>query len=332
MWFVCQQLVRVKLLFFSLLGQPVDLLLGELRKTAKKIKLIFQKQKFTTQRCCCPLEETTEVTTVFLKLQTTLYSVLPGKIQKKGISTEGSHATGCAMLHQLKPQPRRSKIPVAVVPGSTGGLSSVAGMFPCAIPTLRGSCRCFSPGPSRALASPSCAPPARGGTEEGLTRDLDSLAVPLLLQDCVGALQAGVAPPQLLADEAIEDVEADEEQDKVGDGDPEHGGQQAGFHGLWGGLALAGEVGVVVGLLHADQEEGGAGREEGEGPEDANDSLHPALGDDHLGLEGEADDEVALHGEGGDVEDGAVGAALAEVVGEVAQQLPEDPGRERQRR
>lgn len=136
MWFVCKQLLRIKLLFSSLPGQPEDLLLEELLKTAKKIKLIFQKQKFTTQRCRCPLEESTDVTTGFVKLQTTLYSVVPGKIQKKGISTEGSHAAACAMLHQVKPQPWGSEKPAAAVPGSTGGLGSVAGMLPCAIAPL----------------------------------------------------------------------------------------------------------------------------------------------------------------------------------------------------
>lgn len=150
--------------------------------------------------------------------------------------------------------------------------------------------------------------------------------MPLLPQERAGAPQAGAAPPQLAADEAVEDAEAGDGQDEVAGGDPEHGGQQAGLQRLRGGLALAAEVSVVVGLLHADQEEEGAGGEEGKGPEDADGGFHPALGDDHLGLEGEADGEVALHGEGGDVEDGAVGAALTEVVREAAQQLPEDPG------
>lgn len=48
------------------------------------------------QRCCSPLEETADVTTVFLKLQATLYLALPGKIQKTGFSTEGSRAAGRA--------------------------------------------------------------------------------------------------------------------------------------------------------------------------------------------------------------------------------------------
>lgn len=160
----------------------------------------------------------------------------------------------------------------------------------------------------------------------GLTQDPDSLAVPLLPEESAGAPQAGVAPPQLAANAAVEDAEAGDGQHEVAGGDPEHGGQQAGLQRLRGGLALAAEVSVVLGLLHADQEEEGAGGEQGEGPKDADGGFHPALGDDHLGLEGEADSEVALHGEGGDVEDGAVGAALAQVVREAAQQLPEDPG------
>lgn len=50
------------------------------------------------QRCCCQLEETADVATVFLKLQAgSLYSILPGKIQETGISMEGSPADGCAM-------------------------------------------------------------------------------------------------------------------------------------------------------------------------------------------------------------------------------------------
>lgn len=160
----------------------------------------------------------------------------------------------------------------------------------------------------------------------GLTQDPDCLAVPLLPEERAGAPQAGVAPPQLAANEAVEDAEAADGQDEVAGGDPEHGGQQAGLQRLRGGLALAAEGSVVFGLLHADQEEEGAGGEQGKGPKDTDGGFHPALGDDHLGFEGEADGEVALHGEGGDVEDCAVGAALAEVVREAAQQLPEDPG------
>lgn len=91
MGFVSKQLVGAKLLFFSLLGQPVNLLLGEQQMTTKN----FQKQKFSMQRC--PLEETADVNTVFLKLQATLYLFLPGKTQKTGISTEGSRAAGCTM-------------------------------------------------------------------------------------------------------------------------------------------------------------------------------------------------------------------------------------------
>lgn len=160
----------------------------------------------------------------------------------------------------------------------------------------------------------------------GLTQDPDCLAVPLLAEERAGAPQAGAAPPQLAADAGVEDAEAGDGQHEVAGGDPEHGGQQAGLQRLRGGLALAAEVSVVVGLLHADQEEEGASGEQGKGPKDTDGGFHPALGDDHLGFEGEADGEVALHGEGGDVEDGAVGAALAEVVREAAQQLPEDPG------
>lgn len=74
---------------------------------------------------------------------------------------------------------------------------------------------------------------------------------------------------------------------------------------------------MVVGLLHADQEEE-AGQEEGKGPEDASDSLHPALGKNHLGLEGKADNKAAVQGEHDDVEDSTVGGA--------AQQLPKDTG------
>lgn len=183
----------------------MDLLPGELQKTAKKIKLIFQKQKFTTRRCCCPLEETTDVTTVFLKLQTPLYSVMPGKIQKKDISTEGSHAAGCAVLHQVQPQPCRGSLREHRRVRQHGWDVPSVLSLPCV-------------GASAPVL-------AQVGMEEGLTQDLEGPAVPLLLENCFGALQAGVAPPQLLSDEAIEDVEADDEQDEVGGGDPEHGGR-----------------------------------------------------------------------------------------------------------
>lgn len=93
-------------------------------------------------------------------------------------------------------------------PGALEASPAWLGCSLCALHALRGS---FSPVPS-----------PRG---DGLTQDLEGPAVPLLLEDCFGALQAGVAPPQLLADEAIEDVEADDGQDEVGGGDPEHGGR-----------------------------------------------------------------------------------------------------------
>lgn len=145
---------------------------------------------------------------VFLKLQTPLYLVMPGKIQKKVISTEGSHAAGCAVLYQVQPQPCRGSLREHRRVRQHGWDVPSALSLPCV-------------GASAPVL-------AQVGMEEGLTQDLEGPAVPLLLEDCFGAPQAGVAPPQLLSAEAIEDVEADDEQDEVGGGDPEHRGRSPG--------------------------------------------------------------------------------------------------------
>lgn len=79
-------------------------------------------------------------------------------------------------------------------------------------------------------------------------------------------------------------------------------------------------------MLDAHQDEDGASTNEGDGPEDEDDQLDLPLGDDHLRSQREADGDVPLHAERGDVEDGGVGAALADELEELAEEISEVPG------
>ena len=145
----------------------------------------------------------------------------------------------------------------------------------------------------------------------------------------VGPPQVLPGPPQLAPDGPVEEEQAEHGAEEVGGGDPDGGAEQARGHGVGRGLAL--ERGVLglrgVLVLHPHQHQHGPGGEEGEGPERHDHRLHPPLGHHHLGLEREADGQVALHAERRDVQDGGVGAALVDVVRQPAHQLPEHPGR-----
>ena len=161
-----------------------------------------------------------------------------------------------------------------------------------------------------------------------LTQDLDSLPVGPLPGQGAGALQVILALPQLAADGAVEEDEAEHRAEEVGGGHPQHDVQLPGDDGVVGVLALARvvvRVRVVV-VLHADQEERGRCGDQGEPPQGEDDVLHPAPGHHHLGLEGEADGQVALDAQGRDVEDGGRGAALEDVVVQAAHGLAKQPG------
>lgn len=143
-----------------------------------------------------------------------------------------------------------------------------------------------------------------------------------------GPLQVVLALPQLAADGAVEEDEAEHGAEEVGGGHPQHDVQGPGADGVAGVLALAGAVVRVrlVVVLHPDQEERGSGRDEGEAPQGEDDVLHPAPGHHHLATQREADGQVALDAQGRDVQDGGRGAALEDVVVEAAHGLPKQPG------
>lgn len=79
-------------------------------------------------------------------------------------------------------------------------------------------------------------------------------------------------------------------------------------------------------MLDSHQDKDGSSTNEGNGPEEEDDQLDLPLGDDHFSSEGEADCNIPLHAEGGDVEDGGVGAALADELEELAEEVPKVPG------
>ena len=133
--------------------------------------------------------------------------------------------------------------------------------------------------------------------------------------------------PQLPADEAVEDREAEDRQEEEDAGHPHHDGEQPGAHRELGGAALVGVPRVrAVLMLHSDQHEDGPGAAESQGPDDQDDELHPALGDHHLGPQREADGEVALDAQRGDGQHRGIGAALANKLEEFAEQVTQVPG------
>lgn len=134
-------------------------------------------------------------------------------------------------------------------------------------------------------------------------------------------------PPELPPDEAVQHGQAKHGQEKEDAGGPDHDGEQPRADGILCGSALVGAQGVrAVLVLDPHQDEDGAGADEGDGPEDEDDQLDLPLGDDDFSSQGEADGHVPLHAERRDVEDGGVGAALADELEELAQEIPEVPG------
>lgn len=204
-----------------------------------------------------------------------------------------------------------------------------------------------------------------------LTQDTDRLPVAFLPPRSGGASQPPLAPPQLPPDEPVEDAEAQEGQEEVGSGDPQHNAQPTQLRGTWAALAaekrrsrssfvprrrglrwspggpegrqrcwlgsaergdeLRGAVKVrehadAGVLLHAHQKEKGTGGEQRHGPERDDERADAAAGHQDAGAERAADGEVALDTECRHVQQRGVGAALAHVEREAAEQRPEHPG------
>lgn len=84
-------------------------------------------------------------------------------------------------------------------------------------------------------------------------------------------------------------------------------------------------VGVVV-VLHPDEEERGGRGHQRKHPQGQDDVLDPAFCHHHLGPEREADGQISLHAQGGDVEDGGISTALVDVVVKPTHRLAEHPG------
>lgn len=144
---------------------------------------------------------------------------------------------------------------------------------------------------------------------------------------CAGPLHVVFALPQLAADGAVEEDEAEHRAEEVGGGHPQHDVQLSGADGVAGVLTLTlVVVGVcVVIVLHPHQEERGGCGDQGEAPQGEDDVLDPASGHHDFAPEREADGQVALDAQRGDVEDGGRGAALKDVVVEATHRLPENP-------
>lgn len=153
------------------------------------------------------------------------------------------------------------------------------------------------------------------------------MLVVLIPDDNVWTDVLSLPPPELPPDEAVQHGQAEHGQEKEDAGGPDHDGEQPRADGVLCGSALVGAQGVrAVLVLDPHQDEDGASAEEGDGPEDENDQLDLPLGDDDFSSQGEADGDVPLHAERRDVEDGGVGAALADELEELAEEVPEVPG------
>lgn len=153
------------------------------------------------------------------------------------------------------------------------------------------------------------------------------MLVVLIPDDSVWADVLSLPPPELPPDEAVQHGQAKDGQEKEDAGGPDHDGEEPRADGVLRGSALVGAQGVgAILVLDPHQDEDGSGANEGDGPEEEDDQLDLPLGDDDFSSEGEADGDVPLHAEGGDVEDGGVGAALADELEELAEEIPEVPG------
>lgn len=142
-----------------------------------------------------------------------------------------------------------------------------------------------------------------------------------------GALQVILALPQLAADGAVEEDQAQHGAEEVGGGHPQHDVQLARGDGVAGVLTLArAEIRVrLVVVLDSHQEERRGGAGQGEGPQRQDDVLHAAARHHHLAAQREANGQVALNAERRDVQDGGRRAALEHVVVEAAHGLAEQP-------
>lgn len=153
------------------------------------------------------------------------------------------------------------------------------------------------------------------------------MLVVLVPDDSVWTNILPFSPPELPPDEAVQHGQAKDGQEKEDAGDPDHDGEEPRADGILSCSALVGTQRVcAVLMLDSHQDENGSGTNEGDGPEEEDDQLDLPLGDDHFSSEGKADGNVSLHAEGSDVEDGGVGAALADELEELAEEIPKVPG------
>ena len=135
------------------------------------------------------------------------------------------------------------------------------------------------------------------------------------------------APPELSADESVQQSQAEHWQEEINGGDPGHCLEQPRAGHALNGPALPALLGqAAVGVFHPEEEEDGAGGQEGAAPQRQDDPFHPALGDGRFGFQGKADGEVPLHAHRGDVQDGAVRACFAQVNEELAEKIPKYVG------
>lgn len=143
-----------------------------------------------------------------------------------------------------------------------------------------------------------------------------------------GPLHVIFAFPQLAPYGAVKEDETEHRAEEVGGGHPQHDVQLSRTDGVAGVLAL---TRVVVGVslivvLHPYQEERGGCRDQGKAPQCEDDVLDAASGHHDLAPEWEADGQVALNAQGGDVKDSGRGAALKDVMVEPTHRLPKNPG------
>lgn len=147
-----------------------------------------------------------------------------------------------------------------------------------------------------------------------LTQHLDGLPMVPLPVPRIGTLDIPFGPPQLPPNEPIEEAHTNQGQEEIQRRDPGHCLQETRLDSLLCKLTFL--------ALHLEDKENRGGRYHGDYPESHDNQLNPLLGDQHLGLEREANSQVAFHAEGGYVENGSIRASLAQIELEAAQEVP----------
>lgn len=158
-----------------------------------------------------------------------------------------------------------------------------------------------------------------------LTKHLDGLPVA-----AVPALHPvhppPLPPPEFAADQSVQHSQAEDRQQEEPAGDPDHGAQQTCTCAVLRRLTLTclPPVSTIL-VLDTHQHKHGSGAAQSHSPEAEDESTYATLGHCHFGPEWEADGKISLCTQCRHIQYGGVGAALADELEKLAQDIPQQP-------